>query len=94
MEDPNDDVVKIVRKFNALSKPSFLIEKDGRYYLTVAVLEYDPEAVTTDAQRSGVQEVQRLFEECRVKGGSQACEVDAAQLASTGMNTRPGGPSR
>jgi len=83
------DVVRLVSELTALSKPNFLIEKDGRFYLALAVLEYDPDAARSEDEKRGIEEVQRLFTDCKVKGSLCACEVQAMALLSGGMNTGP-----
>lgn len=46
----------------AAEAPRFLVKHDGKYYLAVGVLEYDPAAVKTEAERRGVEEVAKYFQ--------------------------------
>lgn len=53
-----------VGRVRALAEPNFLIQdEDGRVYLTVAVLEYDPAKGKRGKQKSGVAWAQSVFEE-------------------------------
>lgn len=50
----------------AASEPNFVIEHKGRFYVTVAVLEYDPHADDmTREQKRGIEQVRDLFEHGR-----------------------------
>lgn len=57
--------------------PRFLVKHDNKYYLTVAVLEYDPAAAKTDAERKGVEEVARYFEPRWSRGMEAGLTADA-----------------
>ena len=84
------DIVKIAGRKPALSSPSFIIEKDVRFYVTVAVVEYDPQAADLTAeQKKGVAEVQTMFEQAQQQQGSAtACPIEP-DAAATAMNTGP-----
>lgn len=72
--------------------PRFLVKHDGKYYLAVAALEYDPAAAKTDAEKKGVAEVARYFEPRRARGmeaGLTAeAEGDAAAFGEPGIQVR------
>ncbi|HYN46852.1 MAG TPA: hypothetical protein VES64_09185 [Allosphingosinicella sp.] len=71
---------------------TFIIEEDGRHYVAVAVLEYDPGACRTDEEREGVEQIARLYE--RSKGGLErgavAIELDPG---ITAVQTNPPTPT-
>ncbi len=48
---------------DALWKPEFIIKMGEKYYLTLAVWEYDHHPGETEQQREGVHEVVHLFED-------------------------------
>ena len=84
------NVVKVAGRKPALSSPSFIIEKDGRLYVTVAVVEYDAQAANiTPEQKKGVAEVQTLFTKAQQQGSVTACPIEP-DVAAVAMNTGPG----
>lgn len=86
-ENDSDRIVEVVRKRPAYTHPSFIVEQDGRYYVTVAVLEYDPKARgITKEQREGVAEIERLY-----RGGERGRFgiVEVSRGIGIGLNTGP-----
>lgn len=48
---------------SAYAEPVFCIQHEGRYYLTLAVLEYDPnQPDMTPEQRKGVEQIEQLYQ--------------------------------
>ena len=85
--------VKIVTDATALSRPSFIIKDAGRYYVSLAVWEYDPNAPhLTPEQKRDIDDLIQIFEHSRREG--RVCE--AAELISyrpiCHAATRPGPP--
>ena len=58
----DNDFVELTERHLALAAPNFIVEHQGRLYVTVAALEYDPNAKgLTREQKRGVKMVQKLF---------------------------------
>lgn len=71
----------------AFEEPAFLIRSGGKLFLTVAVLEYDPEHKDITAeQKRAIAEMETLFDK---DGCDKAVPVKA--MAFRGANTGPGG---
>ncbi|WP_375404192.1 hypothetical protein [uncultured Sphingomonas sp.] len=71
----------------AYAEPSFIIERGGRYYVTTAVLEYDPNAPNlTPEQRDGVTQVEKLF---RSGERGRVGVVELVHRIGAGQNTGP-----
>ena len=86
---PNDrNIVRIAGGKSALSSPSFVIEDEGRYYVTVAVVEYDPAAADTPEKKKGVEDVRALYDKAQKEGGGKACKIELSATAAP-MNTGP-----
>lgn len=89
MHDDDRRIVRIsANSERAFEEPAFLIRFRGKMFLTVAVLEYDPEyKEITDAQRRAIKEMETLFEkdEC-----VEAVPVKKT-MAFRGANTGPDG---
>lgn len=62
---------------DALSEPVFIIEKNGVYYLTLALWGYDPSQATTPEQQQGVGGIAQLFQ--------QNPKLQAAEVTSRGL---------
>lgn len=68
--------------------PRFLVKHDGKYYLTVAVLEYDPAEAKTKAEKDGVAEVARYFQphgggaSFAAAGGAHTPDVEVRAFSS------------
>lgn len=62
---------------SALSEPVFIIEKNGVFYLTLALWAYDPAQASTEEQQRGVQGVAALFDELP--------KLTAAEVASRSL---------
>lgn len=89
MSDQNDpgSVVEVGTSRPAYAQPIFIIEQGGRYYVTAAVLEYDPNASgITPEQRDGVAQIQKLYQSGQ-KGRVGVVEV--ARGIGIGQNTGP-----
>ncbi len=72
-----------------LEEPKFIIKLGDKYYVSVSVLEYDPNAAgATAAQKDGAAQVEAWFKAGQPK--LQAVEVPAAPL-SAHMQTLGGG---
>ena len=86
------DVVRVVEEKAALSEPVFLIEQNGKLYLTLAVWEYDDtnQDALSDAQCDGVKGIRELHETIRKESGSfEAVVVDVVTgvaFAHTGIS--------
>ena len=66
--DRDSDYVEVTSRRLALDSPNFLVEYKGRYYFTVAALEYDPKAKgLTRRQVSDIKKVQKILESTRGK---------------------------
>lgn len=78
----------------AATSPNFVIEDDGRYYIAVAVLEYDPDAENiTEEERRGVDQVRQLFETSVREAPVGASRLNERYNYSM-QNTRPPRPRR
>ena len=86
------DIVHVTKRTEALGSPNFVIEHGGRYYVAVAVLEYDPNARgITKEQRNGVDQIRQMFERAAKEAPLTGAELDPSWMASAGcMNTIPG----
>lgn len=77
------------------AKQRYYAIKDGnRYFVAVAVLEYDPGKAKDAGQKSGVGEVERMFANARSAPSKSASSPEVADItqefASLGcMNTSP-----
>lgn len=91
MTGPEDDqrpIVHVTKSKAAFAKPTFIVELEGRYYVSVAVLEYDPRAPDlTPEQREGVAQVQELFRS-GAKTATGVVEIGRS-LDEMPMNTGP-----
>ena len=66
--DREREYVEVTSRQLALDSPNFLVEYKGRYYFTVAALEYDPKAKgLTRQQVSHIKKVQKILESTRDK---------------------------
>ena len=81
---------------SALEEPRFLIESEGKLYVTAAVLEYDPEhPELQDEHRQSIDDLRREFETCepvravRLGHGRMTAALIAAN--SVGPETGDGG---
>ena len=71
--EPSDQFVNVCQDSRAaLSDPTFIIEHGGRYYLTLAVLEYNPGDAKGESQVRGCREITELFNQCK---GESFCAV-------------------
>lgn len=71
----------------ALGGPQFLVRHGKKYYLTVAVWEYDPQAADTDEEKRSVAEVQAVFKNSKP---DPDCEVRCLKSAAEfGQATNP-----
>ncbi|WP_129790768.1 hypothetical protein [Sphingosinicella sp. CPCC 101087] len=73
------------------SEPSFIVEYQGRFYVTVAVIEYDEAAAgLTEDQKIAARQIREMFE------AGQASAVKAVPLHSdmewAGQSTGPPPP--
>jgi len=72
----------------ALKHPRFIVKHRGRYYLTRALWEYDPEQATLDYQKEGVAQIQQVFDEqLRNAGATPTVEVPETLALTTGHTT-------
>lgn len=81
-EQGNDDV----------GWPTFVIEEGGRYYVAIAVLEYNEAGAQSDQQREGVAAMRKLFqgEEMAAAPSSVQAKRLSSDWQSFGcMNTNP-----
>lgn len=69
-----------------LSDPTFVIAKDGKYYLTLSVLEYDPAAIGASASlKAGVAAIAAAFN----AGQKFEAAVVAFSMVTSAAQTRP-----
>jgi hypothetical protein len=62
-------------------EPKFIVKLGGRYYVTVSVLEYDPNAAgATEAQKQGAAQIAATFENAPNK--LQAVQVQTPHVAA------------
>ena len=89
-DDLDDSVIDVGDDDEALTEPVFLIEHDGKYYLTVAIWGYDDSDPTslTQAEREGVEMVRRRHQEGCKDGHHKAIRVDA-DFGSIAQHTSP-----
>ena len=89
----HDDIVHVkVPDRAASSSPNFIIEHDGRYYVTVGVLEYNPAAKgLTDEQKRGIEDVRKMFDSGQKEYPAQASRL-SQRLVSIAHNTEPPAP--
>ena len=68
-KDENRGVVRLDTGEVAATRPQFIVAVDGKYYLTLAVWEFDPDQhhLTPD-QREGVAEIGDIFARLRREG--------------------------
>jgi len=87
----DSDIVHVTKRTEALGSPNFVIEQNGRLYVAVAVLEYDPDSPGISAeQREGVAQIRRMFERAAKEAPLTGAELDPSWIASAGcMNTIP-----
>lgn len=64
-----------------LAKPRYYAIKDGdRYYVALAVVEYDMSKATSDEQKKGVQQVKDMFDR-GLSGGLSAADITQDYIA-------------
>lgn len=79
--DSSNNIVQVARQTEALTSPSFIIEQNGRFYVTVAVLEYDPNAADmTDEQKRGVEQIKEMFEASQGVAPSTSPQMEALAM--------------
>jgi hypothetical protein len=73
----------------ALAKPAFLIEHEGKLYLTRAVWEYHAGDDASDAVKVGVGQMRELFD-THVDGNVKAAALPPQQLGASSLEvSRP-----
>ena len=89
MENTNNRAVVQLPGITGQVAPNFLIEHKGKFYLTLAVLEYDPEHPDkTQEHHDGIGLIRDLHEKHCKECSSTACEVSLFS-ALRGLNTSP-----
>ena len=90
MTTHDDDTVRVELSKRALSRPEFIVQSEGVYYLTLAVWAFDPRATgLTETQKASTQEVQALYEQLvRTPSQRSAVELDAPTVLSA-QHTAP-----
>jgi hypothetical protein len=84
------EIVQVTHQSFAYSRPNFVIEQDGRLYVTLAVLEYDPKAEDLSAeQKRGVKQMQELFEGAYKQGSVRAAKLEAGWEDLGPLNSGP-----
>lgn len=84
------EIVQVTRQTSAYSRPNFVIEKDGRLYVTLALLEYDPQASDLTAeQKRGVKQMQKMFEAAHRQGSLRAAQLEAGWEELGPLNSGP-----
>lgn len=71
----------------ALTGPTFIIQDGGKYYVSAAVLEYDPGKAGSPEQRDGVNRIVQLFNDSQQK--MPATKVDIPRVLETCQATHP-----
>jgi hypothetical protein len=88
------NIVQVTTQTAALSSPNFVIEHEGRLYVTLALLEYDPKAPNLSAeQKRGVKQMQQMFKEARQRGSLNAAQLDAGWRSIGPVNSGPNPPA-
>ncbi len=83
-------VVVQTPELNALEHPKFVVEYQGRLYVTVAVIEYDPRATgITEEQAQSVAELKDLFASSYAAHPLRAALIEQPMAMLRGMNTAP-----
>lgn len=74
-----------------LLSPTFVLKHEGKYYVTAAVLEYDPKHPNmTKEQEAGVAYIRDLFEkESRGECKTEACPVPLMAALRGGITHYP-----
>ena len=85
------NIVHVTSQTAALSSPTFVIEHEGRLYVTLAVLEYDPKASGLSAeQKRGIKQMQELFRDAnKMASSAAAAQIDVARLPIGPVNSGP-----
>ena len=92
------NIVHVTTQMAALSEPNFVIEHEGRLYLTLALIEYDPKAAgLSPEQKPGIKQMQQLFGDARHRGELKAVPVSLqfegpGPVATGPVATRPPAP--
>lgn len=73
----------------ALAEPTFIVEKDGVLYITLAVVAYDPRDADTEEQKEGVERMRRLFEGVRADSPLPCAQVEFSPGLSRLVQTNP-----
>lgn len=82
-------VVRVTSSRAGYAQPTFIIEQQGRFYVTLAVLEYDPKAPgITPEQRDGIMQIEKLFRSGD-RSASGVSEVSRGIGGPMPMNTGP-----
>lgn len=87
--ETEQEIVHVTQRMPALSSPSFIVERGGRFYVTLAVLEYDPDAAVTPEQKRGVEQIRDMFEAAQKEGGLRAGHLQRSLRGIGPMNTGP-----
>lgn len=90
-------IVYVTTQTAALSTPTFVIEHEGRFYVTLALIEYDPNATDiTPEQKRGVAQVQKMFEAAHKQKGLRAARLQTGWTKEGPVNSGPinSGPNR
>lgn len=90
-------IVYVTTQTAAQSSPTFVIEHEGRFYVTLAVLEYDPKAADiTPEQKRGVAQMQKMFEAAHKQKGLRAGRLQSGWTQDGPVNSGPinSGPNR
>ena len=96
MSGNRQQIVSVCREggISALEEPRFLLEVDGKLYLTMAVLEYDPEHEgITHEQRHAIAELQDFMGEAEgvraVSFSSYKTDIGRLMFANTSVPPLP-----
>ena len=89
-------VVNVSTQTEALCEPTFIIKVQGKYYGTLAVWEYDPDAPDlTPEQRRDIEELARVYGEERARGEVyEAVKLRRSVICHFGSTNPPGGGGR
>ncbi len=84
------EIVQVTRQTFAYSRPNFVIEQDGRLYVTLALLEYDPKASNLSAeQKRGIKQMQKIFEGAHRQGSLRAAQLEDNSEELGPLNSGP-----
>jgi hypothetical protein len=84
MNGDRQTVTVSLESIEAYAEPQFVLEYDGKVYVTVGVVEFDPNEDMDDDERSDLAELQAMLEGERMVSGTVMGEPrEAAAMAQS-----------